>query len=710
LRGLIERRNATRRETSALRRWVTALGLALIALIVGVDAYEAWQDYRRVVSDNEHIMLALGRALTEQTERLVQEADVVLADYAGWVTSAEGRSADRQAMIARLAEQVVSLPFVSYAQLIGPDGELLATTKADAEADRTLKYLPAFTVPARTPGNALYVDRPRTIGHSSLQTFALSRRVTTPSGEFAGVVVARVAFEYLATFYAEVNVTPDTFIRLARGDGVTLVEYPPNANSIEPNPGEQSGPTAAPAKQRMEYAVANGRKMIRVSQQVSKYPIFVTVSRSLASVMRPWIEEERSSAVRTLTLAAFAAVLLTALRSALRRQEHIDRERHRLERELSGVRQVEALGFLAAAVAHDFNNVLTAIIGYAELQRDMVEPEPLLLANMDRLLAATERARLLVRRVLTFDPRRSVRYQPTEIESITIEVVQQVQATLPDSIRINVRALQATTVLGDATEIYQVLMNLCSNAVQAMPAGGILTISLEPYEVDAPRDLALGRLEPGRWVAVSIVDSGIGLAEEQVMSIFEPFYTTRQSTHGTGIGLTVVRNIILRMHGALSVDSRRGLGTRMTVYWPQVPAPTPPGLPWLEEAGAGQTILVVDDEKELVVLTEELLASLSYEPVGFSDARAAIEAFRSDPRRFDAILTDERMQSMRGLDFAKVIHELDPSVPIILMTGHRDAQIDAHAKEAGIVEILDKPLRVQMLRQALARQLNAARP
>jgi FixJ family two-component response regulator len=120
--------------------------------------------------------------------------------------------------------------------------------------------------------------------------------------------------------------------------------------------------------------------------------------------------------------------------------------------------------------------------------------------------------------------------------------------------------------------------------------------------------------------------------------------------------------------------------------------------------------MVVDDERELVVLTEELLASLSYEPVGFSDARAAIEAFRCDPTRFDAILTDERMQLLRGLDFARLIHELEPKLPIILMTGHRDAELDARAKAAGIAEILDKPLRVQTLREALARQLRAAKP
>jgi signal transduction histidine kinase/ActR/RegA family two-component response regulator len=435
------------------------------------------------------------------------------------------------------------------------------------------------------------------------------------------------------------------------------------------------------------------------------------VSRSLSSILQPWIQEERSSAARTLTLAVFAAILLIALRAALQRQIVMDQERYRLEQELAGIQRVEALGFLAASVAHDFNNVLTAIIGYAELMRDMVEAEPPLLSNLDRLLAATERARLLVRRVLTFDPRRSVAYLPTRIENIVVEVIQQVQATLPASIELDSHGLSGlTTILGDATEIYQVVMNLCSNATQAMPAGGRISVRLETRDIAEPKRLALGHLNAGRWVCLSIADSGIGLADEQIMSIFEPFYTTRQPTQGTGIGLTVVRNIILRMHGALHVDSQLGKGTRMEVFWPAVESVVAAPRPMrTDDTGAGETIMVVDDERELVTLSEELLASLSYEPVGFSDARLALEAIRSDPRRFDAILTDERMLPLRGLDFAKLVHESAPTLPIILMTGHRDAETDVRSKEAGIAEILDKPLRVQTLREALARQLRANR-
>jgi signal transduction histidine kinase/ActR/RegA family two-component response regulator len=680
---------ATRRDVASLRRWVTVAGIALIALIVAADSYEAWQDYRRVVSDNEHVMVALSRALTEQTARLVQEVDVVLAAYAGWITSAEGEAADEQMVGARLNAQVASLPFVSSATLLRANGDVRTGTQD--EGARSLEGTEVFDVPAHTPGAAMYIDRPRVGLHGGQPTFAISRRVTKLDGQLAGVLVARVAFEYLTGFYAGVNVTPDTSIRLARTDGVTLVEYPPSNSS----------------------AVRDDARQIQASHEVGGYPITVTVSRSRASILQPWIQEERSSAARTLTLAVLAGLLLLALRAALSRQEQIDQERHRLEHELAAVQRVEALGLLAASVTHDFNNVLTAIIGYAELVRDMVEVEPAIVANVDRLLAATERARMLVRQVLTFDPRRSLSYGPIRLESILEEVVQQVQATLPVSIVIRVAGVQGSThVLGDATEIHQVVMNLCTNGVHAMQGGGTLELQLEQLDIAGQKTLVLGQLREGRWVRLSVIDSGMGLAEEQTAAIFEPFYTTRQPSHGTGIGLTVVRNILLRMNGALEVDSRLGAGTRMTVYWPAIATAVLPdalasAARGLQVPGTGETILVLDDERELVALTEELLASLSYEPVGFSDARAALDAFRVDPSRFDAVLTDERMQPLRGVDFATLIHEIEPRVPIILMTGHRDAELDARAKAAGIAEILDKPLRVQTLREALSRRLAA---
>jgi signal transduction histidine kinase/ActR/RegA family two-component response regulator len=697
-------------DAGTLRRRVTIAGIALIVLIIVADTYEGWQDYRRVITDNENLQVALTRAVTEQTARMIQAVDIALSSYTAWPT-ATAQNSD-QGRMGQLLSQIRRLAFVRSAAVAGMDGQILASTEGEEQDQRILEDLEVFRAPQHAQDSTLYIDKPRKNAKDGSMTFALSQRINSPEGAFAGIVVARLSPDYLAAFYARVNVNSDTSILLARDDGVALAQYPLGAQSAAD---ELIAPAALPASfpaEQVRYVQSEGHARIAVSQRVAGYPVVVVVSRSLADILQPWIQEERSSAARTLSLAVLAAILLIVLRSALNRQERIDLEKHRLEQELAAVQRVEALGFLAASVAHDFNNVLTAIIGYAELARETGAPKSASAANIDRLLSATERARLLVRRVLTFDPRRSLSYRATPIASIIREVSQQVQATLPASIDLQLFGLElSATIFGDATEIYQVVMNLCSNAVHAMPSGGSLQVRLEVLEVRESQVLALGQLRAGRWVCLAVIDTGIGLADDQISSIFEPFYTTRQSTHGTGIGLTVVRNIILRMNGALDVSSRLGSGTRMAVYWPSIDVPA--DLPRAAKSagdGAGETILVVDDEKELVALTEELLASLSYEPVGFSDARAALDAFRHDPKRFDAILTDERMQPMRGLEFAALIHEIEPELPIIMMTGHRDAELDARASAAGIAEILDKPLRVQTLREALARHLRMEKP
>jgi signal transduction histidine kinase/CheY-like chemotaxis protein len=671
--------------TLRLRRRITAAGIALIVLFVGADAYEAWQDYRTIIDSNQHVQVALSRALSLQTARMIQQVDVSLADSAGWMVSPDGRAAGEQWMHERLQSQFIRLPFVRSAAIVRSDGRLLASTSKDP-ANPNLGNRESFSLPQRSRSDVPYIGRPFVGPEDGSRTFALSRRIDDTEHGFEGVVVARIAFDYPAEFYADIDIAPDTSIRLAREDGVTLVQYPAD---------DASTPAKGPNSPATEQIV--------VKQPVAGYPVVIEVRRSASRVMQPWIQQELASAARTLPLAILASLLLIALRSALRRRDRMENERRRLEQELASAQRADALGFLAASVAHDFNNVLAAIVGYAELARNSVTNPALGL--LDRLLRAAERARLLVRRILTFDTHRSVYAITVPITPIVEEVTNQIQATLPPSVQLEFIGADAdATVRGDPTEVHQVLMNLCSNAVKAMPAGGKLELRMEASHIEEPRQVTIGKLRPGRWICVTIKDTGIGLQPQQIRSIFEPFYTTRQQGEGSGIGLTVVRNIILWMGGALEVSSQPGAGTSMSVYLPQADDPTLPTPP-APSHGQGQTILVVDDEAELVALAEEVLASIGYEPVGFSGAREALKAFRRDPSHFDAVLTDERMVPMRGIDMAGAMHRINPRVPIILMTGNRSAELEASAGEAGIVEILDKPLRALTLQGSLGRWL-----
>lgn len=696
----------TRGESDPLRRRITIAGIVLIALIIGAEAYESWQDYRATVAANERVQIALGRAIAEQTARLVQEADVVLSDFAAWRATPEGRRADERLLRERLRRDVGRLAFVHSAAIAGADGRLLASTQDEPVGNRSLHNRPAFTVPQQARISTLYISRPFTGRNDRTRTFALSQRYEDEHGDFAGVVVARVSFDYLADFYAAVDVSADTSIELVRTDGVTLVQYPGGSQSLPDNDYvRQAYSAAVTPHELLSYTRTGGDRRLTVVRQIEGYPIVVTVSRPMSVVLKPWQDQLFGSAARTLALVLLATLLMLGLRAALLRHDRLGAERLALERRLASSQRADAVGLLAASMAHDFNNVLTAIVGYAELAGQSLEDGPAR-ANIERLLAATERARLLVRRVLTFDPHRSLTYQPLLLEPVVREVLQQLQASLPPSLIVQVSGLDArATILGDATEVYQVLMNLCSNAVKAMSAGGTLAVGLERVEVREPRELSLGQLSPGSWLRLSIADEGAGMSAEQVARAFEPFYTTGTAEQGTGIGLAVVRNIVLRMHGALQLSSRAGAGTTVSVYWPSVGTPAPAARATRAE-GRGETIMVVDDEPELVTLAEDLLASLGYEPVGFKDAQAALDAFHRDPGRFRAVLTDERMPAMRGAELAARIHERAPQVPVILMTGHRNNAIEVNAAKAGIAEILDKPLNLHTLQAALDRELS----
>lgn len=704
-------------ETGRLRRWVLWVGVLLIAAFVGADGYEAWQDYRGTVEQSERTQLALSRAIAEQTTRMIQEIDVVLSDYADWSATAGGMVMDRQAVRERLRTDLMRFPFVHSIAVVDAGGRLFATTQQQAAGNLNLADRTFFKALAQAHDDALYVGSPVLTQRDRYRTFAVSRRIVDRNGDFAGVIVARIAFEYLTAFYSSLSISNGASIHLVRDDGVVLARYPQAGAAIADDAyARQALAGSGPAQEwtRRDAPAGEPQRLVTL-RRVHGYAMAVEVAQPMSGVLGPWKQQEMSSAARTLTLAMFAGFLLAALRVVLDRRDRLEQERRRLERELKEVQKAEALGFLAASMAHDFNNVLGAIVGYAEVARTMVD-EPQATHSIDRLLAASERARQLVRRVLTFDPHRSVSHVALEVEPIVAEALELIRASQPRSISLHMddrrhRDHAEGKVLGDATEVHQVVMNLCSNAVRAMPDGGRLEVRLESFEAEHAVRMTLGQVQPGRWLRLSVIDSGVGLAPGQMKSAFEPFYTTRPVGQGTGIGLTVVRNIVSSMGGAIEVDSCPGSGTRMSVYWPLVDVQRAPAADnerrETQKQGRGQAVLIADDEPELVAVAEEMVASLGYEAIGFSDSRAALDAFRRAPERFDAVLADERMPVLRGIALARAVHSIRPDVPILLITGCREIETDSQAQHAGVMEILEKPLRARDLQTALGRAFGA---
>lgn len=393
--------------------------------------------------------------------------------------------------------------------------------------------------------------------------------------------------------------------------------------------------------------------------------------------------------------------------------KHAEAERERLEAQLRQAQKLEAIGTLAGGIAHDFNNILSAILGYGEMAQKDAPEGTRQRRHIDAALNAALRAKSLVERILAFSRSGMSERVPVHVHAVVTEALDGVAASLPPGILLE-RRLDAPEagVLGDATQIHQVVMNLCANAVQAMRGEGRLTVEVDAVELAAARPVATSVLSPGAYVRLGVRDTGGGIPPEVRERIFDPFFTTKDVGVGTGLGLSLVHGIVTDLGGGIDVDSRPGQGAHFTVYLPRgryVAAPPAPA----EEGvlpGQGETVLLVDDEEALVRLGEELLAELGYEPVGYSSSRQALEAFRAAPDRFQLVLSDEAMPDMTGSELVARIREIRPAVPIVLMSGFVSPALAARAREAGVAEVLAKPLVSRDIARGLASALRNGRP
>ena len=388
-------------------------------------------------------------------------------------------------------------------------------------------------------------------------------------------------------------------------------------------------------------------------------------------------------------------------------RKEAEAQRDRLEGQLRQAQKLEAMGTLAGGVAHDFNNILAAILGYGEMAQKIAAEGTPLRRYIDGAMSAGMRAKALVERILAFSRSGMGERVQVHVQSVVAEVLDVVEGSLPAGVTLE-RSLAAgdAAVLGDPTQLHQVVMNLCSNAVQAIDGVGRVSVSTDTVVLDEARLVTTCSLPRGEYVRLRIADTGAGIDPKVIDRIFDPFFTTKSVGVGTGLGLSLVHGIVTDLGGGVEVENRPGAGAAFTVYVPRegdVEAPAT-----IEEspgAGSGETIMLVDDETALVRLGEEMMAELGYEPVGFSSSTAALESFRGQPDRFDAVLSDESMPELTGSELAEQIHRIRPDIPIVLMSGFTSAALATRARDAGVVEVLAKPLVARDIARCLANAL-----
>lgn len=373
-------------------------------------------------------------------------------------------------------------------------------------------------------------------------------------------------------------------------------------------------------------------------------------------------------------------------------RDHLEREHGRLEERLQQARRMETVGALASGIAHNFNNIVGAILGYTEMAEAQVGPEGKAARNLREIRRAGERARDLIGQILAYGRRRAAPRRPVDMHALVAEAASLLRASLPPTVTLTVDQSDGTAmVAGEAAQIQQVILNLCNNAAQAMDGTGRVGIETELHDVVQGQELSHGSLLPGRYVRIAVSDSGRGIDAETLDHIFEPFFTMRE--HGNGLGLATVREIVQEHGGAIDVWSQPGEGSRFAVWLPCIVEAAPQQAAVAASMlGRGEAVLLVDDDRKLMLRDEEMLAALGYEPIGFTSGADALAACRASPERFDVLIVSHSQSAQDALDLAAALHEAAPRLPILLaMPSTENIDADALAA-AGVFEVVRRPL------------------
>lgn len=383
------------------------------------------------------------------------------------------------------------------------------------------------------------------------------------------------------------------------------------------------------------------------------------------------------------------------------------KERHKAEEQLRQSQKMEAIGTLAGGIAHDFNNVLAAIIGNAELAIERV-PEGKAHHNLERIFKAGIRGRDLVRQILTFSRKVGWERRPLSLAPLVRDAFSLLRASLPATIEMILDIKTESDALeADPTQIQQVLMNLCSNAADAMREGGALTIGLTDVTFQGDEPLPHEDMRPGTYLVLTVSDTGHGMNDEVRERIFEPFFTTKMAGTGTGMGLALVYGIVKSHEGAITVSSNPEKGSLFSVYLPQIKSdvvradekegPIPIGT---------ERILFVDDEEPLVEMGDEMLSALGYKVKSLTDAMEAFHLITLNPGLFDLVITDQTMPKITGRLLAERIKEIRPDLPIILCTGYNEQMSKEKEEAAGIAGFVMKPFSKREMAETVRRVLD----
>jgi two-component system, cell cycle sensor histidine kinase and response regulator CckA len=418
-----------------------------------------------------------------------------------------------------------------------------------------------------------------------------------------------------------------------------------------------------------------------------------------------WIEDRKTSTFSDEGQFSFIDGILIDITERVNAQN----TQNELESHMRKTQRLETIGTLAGGIAHDFNNILTPIMGYAEMGLLTLSDDDPQHEYFSEIVKAADRAQNLVLQILTFSRAQESTPSVVSVESILKEALKLLRPSIPATISINPNIQECRNILADPSKIHQVIVNLCTNAFQAMEEnGGDLSIQLKEIIPDGELGKELVKNGPGRFVNLIVSDSGCGMDEATMERIFEPFFTTKSASKGTGLGLSVVHGIIKSFGGEITVVSRKGKGSSFSVLLPVIEEqPSKCEHDEIPTQGSCR-LLFIDDEASTLKMMSTMLTKLGFSVKVFSSPRLALEVFRQDPAAFDLVITDLTMPEMNGIELITALHEIREDLPVILMTGYgKEIENNFSLGRYGISRLLKKPVKMAQLTREINEVISA---
>ena len=675
------------------------MGLWLVLAFVASIAL--WNLRGNILGAQTRELNLLSLALTDEIDRGLQGAQEGLRAIR--LELREARLSATGPVTARtLRTHADLMPLVNSLWLLDANGQVLSASDASHMPVLT-SFAPALEQLDPLAQDTVAISRPYTDAGALEPMIALAIRSATSPGVSQGWILAAMPATKLLGAFSIAAPSADARMVVFRDDGARLVGSNESASRLD----EASWVQGLKFRKAMELRrLSDGSEHLVTWHDVPLFGLRIMVSRDLKAVLR---EFNGVVVLTAIGLVLFLLIMVVSLQLVLRAERRSVVAQQALQAQLSRANKLQSLGTLAGGVAHDFNNVLAAIVGFGEMAQDAAPSGSDQARQIDRVLQAAQRGKALIERILAFSRGGAHVSLVFELEPVLVEVLDLLAATLRANVVLE-RQLDApeTRLRGDPTQTFEAVMNLCTNAMQAMPSGGMLSVRLEHQTMLEPRVLSHSQLGVGRYAVLTVSDQGQGITAEVMEHLFEPFFTTRSAESGTGLGLAVVHGVVTEFGGAIDVHSQVGKGSTFTLYFPECTAPLDPALmPALPApAGRGQTVLVLDDEPTLVALMEEMLTGLGYQAVGYSDPIDALQVLIDNPQQFAAVITDEVMPGLTGTQLTQKLIQAfgsqGPHLPVLLVSGYGGALLAQRAVDAGVSRVLAKPLRRADLANALA--------